>query len=141
MKAALNTMVCNENHNSLLASITSTSRHRNDHPPLVTAGEPFAPRSPPSRRTFKAVNLLKAYLYCIQEETGANLELEKSPSTSLLLEASLEHQPHRLASSGASLIESLVHDSLLNRKSYNLTGNVKTNTHKVQIHTHHRTVC
>ncbi|KAI8344617.1 hypothetical protein BC941DRAFT_447548 [Chlamydoabsidia padenii] len=67
-----------------------------------------------------AVSLLKAYLHFVQEETGATLELESTP-TSMILEPPQDHQPHSLASSGTALIESLVHDPMLNNKSYNQT--------------------
>jgi hypothetical protein len=56
--------------------------------------------------------LLKQYLAFVEEETGSQMEMDPSPAvTAATLQAQETYQSHPLASTGASLIELLVHQA------------------------------
>ncbi|CAO3584533.1 unnamed protein product [Absidia cylindrospora] len=120
MKAAVNTMVWNVKNRELISSLLSSTtnatspslclqqqqQQQQDKNQLAIHSSPLAART--------LLKQLKQYVSFVQEETGALLEMESTSTsaTNSLPMPSLGHQPHPLAFSGATLIESLVYDPM-----------------------------
>ncbi|ORZ15621.1 hypothetical protein BCR42DRAFT_415579 [Absidia repens] len=119
MKAAVNTMVWNVNNRELMSSLLSPTinavspslglQQQQDEKQLAILSSPLANHT--------LLKQLKQYVSFVQEETGALMEIEPTSTSTLTTNSlpmpSLGHQPHPLAVSGATLIESLVYDPML----------------------------
>ncbi|KAI8084804.1 uncharacterized protein BX664DRAFT_387488 [Halteromyces radiatus] len=111
-KAALSSMVWKGENQDLLSSIVSTSTTTTTSSSKSTVDHDLPIKF--SRPILKNLTLLKQYLSFVQEETGVIMNISSSSvkEPSCLPSLSFQHQPHSLASSGASMIESMVHHSM-----------------------------
>ncbi|SAL95685.1 hypothetical protein [Absidia glauca] len=126
MKAAVTTMLLNSANDSLHHAVSPLLPPPSLPPPLLPPPSPaFANVTPLSSTTdlqplssLKNRILLKQYLAFVEGETGSQMELDPSPAvTASTLQSQELYQSHPLASTGASLIELLVHQPSSSRFS------------------------
>ncbi|CAO3587272.1 unnamed protein product [Absidia cylindrospora] len=134
MKAAVNTMVWNGNRrNTLLTSIVSPSSATGT---VTTTPSSLCDlqqqkqqlgqhqKNVSSSPMLKNGALLKQYLTFVQEETGVimDMDLLNSSATDDSYQPSFETQQNHLASSGAALVESIIHRSTSKLDAEKLSG-------------------